>query len=114
MHNITSIGGKLITTVNNRKNNLSYEKLLFLHLLKNNHNKDCYIVSISLTEKGIQRVLNCNLGHISRILKKNEKKGNMYRSLLRIENEKRKLFAFFLTPEGIKIPEEIKNDLAQK
>jgi DNA-binding MarR family transcriptional regulator len=114
MRNIISIGGEFINTVNNHKRNLTYEKFLFLHLLRNNYIKDNYIVPESITEKGIQKVLNCNLGHISRILKKNEKKGNIYRKLLRIEYRKRKQFAFFLTPKGIKVAEKFKNEFRKK
>ena len=38
------------------------------------------------TEKGIQMVLNCDIGLISRILKKLEKEGYIYRKLMKIEN----------------------------
>jgi DNA-binding MarR family transcriptional regulator len=113
MRNIISIGGELITTVNNSKKNLTYEVSLFIHLLENDSNKYDQIVPESITEEGIQRVLNCDLGHISRILKKNEKKGYLYRKVLRVENKNRKLCAFFLTQEGIEIAKEIKNELEQ-
>ena len=85
------------------------EELILLHLLEYNHLKGDFVVPESLTEKGLQRILNCNLGHICRTLKKNENKGYLYRTLMHVENKKRKLFVFFLTPKEIKVAEELRN-----
>ena len=60
------------------------------------HFRDKYAVPELLTEQGIQSVLNCDLGLISRILKKNEKKGYIYRTKSKIENKKRIQTVFFL------------------
>jgi hypothetical protein len=47
------------------------------------------------------------LGLISRLICKNEKKGYIYRELLKVENKKRKQNAFFLTNKGIKLATEL-------
>ena len=60
-----------------------------------------------ITEQGIKSALDCDLSLISRLLKKNEKKGYIYRTLLKVANKKRKQNAFFLTEEGIKIANEL-------
>lgn len=82
--------------------------MIFLHLLENNSNQHEYIVSELLTQKGIQSKINGDLSLISRILKKNEKKGYIYRALKKIENKKRKQNAFFLTNDGVKVAVELK------
>jgi DNA-binding PadR family transcriptional regulator len=79
-----------------------------LHLLHNNQNQEKYIVSEIITQKGIQSEINCGLGYISRILKKNEEDGYIYRTLMKIENKKRKQYAFFLTEEGLRFAEELR------
>ena len=105
---VMSGGGKISIKVKNITQ-LTKEELLFLHLLKNNHHQDRYVVSEIITEKGIHEALDCDLGLISRILKKNEEKGWIYQSLLKIENKKRKQNAFFLTKEGLEIALELNN-----
>ena len=82
--------------------NLTKEELLFLHLLKNNHLRGKYMVSELFTQQGIQSILECDLSLVSRLLKKNEEEGYIHRSLLKIENKKRRQNAYFLTDEGIK------------
>lgn len=53
-------------------------------------------------------MINCSLCYISRILKKIEEEGYVYRRLMRIENKKRKHNAFFLTDKGFKLAEKIR------
>ena len=85
--------------------------MLFLYLLNYNYLRDNYIVPDIITEQGIQKSLNCDLGLISRILNKNEKKGYITRSLLKISNKKRKQYAFFLTKEGLDFALGLKREL---
>lgn len=89
------------------------EELLFLHLAKFKHQRDDYVVTELLTEQGIQSILNCNLGTVSRILQKNEEKGLIYRTKLKIENKKRKQAVFFLTKKGQRFALKL-NDLLSK
>ena len=81
---------------------MTIEDLIFLHLLDNNK-QNKYIVTELITEKGIQSEINCSLCYISRILKKMEEEGYVYRRLIRIENKKRKQKAVFMTGEGLKL-----------
>ncbi|UCH88757.1 MAG: hypothetical protein JSV49_11010 [Thermoplasmata archaeon] len=99
--------GNYIPKEKSTSNNLTKEDLLFLHLLKNNRQRDNYIVTESLTQKGIQKELKCGLGLISRILIKNEKEDYICRKKLRIEDKKRKQNVYFLTDEGLKIAKEL-------
>jgi DNA-binding MarR family transcriptional regulator len=101
-------GGKISIT-NNTFENFTKEELLFVYLLKYNFLRDNYVVTELITEKGIQSALKCDLGHISRLLKKNEENGLVYRTLSKIKNRKRKQFAFFLTEEGKKVASELMN-----
>jgi len=87
---------------------LTIEDLFFLHLLEN-HNQGKYIVTEAITEKGIQKKLNCDIGLISRIIKKNEEEGYIYRKIMKIENKKRKQNAIFLSDEGIERAKELHN-----
>jgi DNA-binding MarR family transcriptional regulator len=89
-------------------NYFSKEELLFIHLLSHNRFRDHYVVSESITEQGIRSALDCDLSLISRILKRNEEKGYIFRSLSKVENKKRKQNAFFLTDEGVRIALELK------
>jgi DNA-binding PadR family transcriptional regulator len=98
----------LLISSKNSKYNLTIEDNILLHLLENNFDQDEYIVLDSITEKGIQSSINCGLGYISRILKKNEEQGYIFRKLMRIENGKRKQYAFFLTKEGLKLAEKLR------
>jgi DNA-binding MarR family transcriptional regulator len=86
---------------------LTKEELIFLHLLNYQNHRDHYVVPELITEKGIQSVVDCDLSLISRLLKKNEKRGYIYRTLSKVESKKRKQNAFFLTEEGIKIALEL-------
>jgi len=65
------------------------EEKIFLFLLDNNYLKEHHVIPEFLTEKGIQKVLNCDLGFISRILRKNEKDELIERKLLWIKNKNR-------------------------
>jgi len=87
--------------------NLTKEELLFLHLLDHNDCRGHYVVSGSITEQGIRKALDCDLSLISRMLKRNEEKGYIFRILSKVENKKRKQNAFFLTEDGIKIAREL-------
>jgi hypothetical protein len=100
-------GGDSIASDYIGKEYFSKEEMLFLHLLNQNHNRDHYIVSESITEKGITNALECDMSLISRLLNKNEKKGYIYRMLAKVENKKRKQNAFFLTDDGIRIALEL-------
>jgi DNA-binding MarR family transcriptional regulator len=91
-----------------QRSNLSTEDLLYLHLFEN-HNQGKYIATEAITEKGIQKKLNCDIGLISRILKKNEEEGYIYRKVMKIENRKRKQNAFYLSDEGMERAEELHN-----
>jgi DNA-binding MarR family transcriptional regulator len=58
-------------------------------------------------KEGIRIALDCDLSLISRLLKKNEKEGYIYRMLMKIKNKKRKQNAFFLTEKGLNLAEEL-------
>jgi DNA-binding PadR family transcriptional regulator len=66
-----------------------------------------------ITEQGIKSSLDCDLSLVSRLLKKNEKKGYLSRELMKVENKKRKQNAFFLTEKGEKVALEIKESKAK-
>jgi DNA-binding PadR family transcriptional regulator len=101
----------LIISIKKYRKHLTIEDLIFLHLLINN-NQDKYIVTEMITEKGIQRELNCAIGFISRILTKNEEDGFIYRKLMKIEKIKRKRHAFYLTNEGLERAEELRKKIS--
>lgn len=86
---------------------MTKEELLFIHLLENNHHRNRYVVSELITEKGIRMALECDISLISRLLKKNEQQGYIYRLLSKVENKKRKQNAFFLTEKGLDLASEI-------
>jgi DNA-binding MarR family transcriptional regulator len=87
--------------------NLTKEQLMFLHLLKFNHQQDDFIVTDLITEQGIKNEINCTLGLVSRILKKNEEIGYIFRTKLKIVKCRRKQNVFFLTENGLIIATEI-------
>jgi DNA-binding MarR family transcriptional regulator len=93
--------------------NLTKEQLLFLHLLKYNHQQNEWIVSEFITEQGIQNELKCTLGFISQLLKKNEDDGYIYRTKSKLIKSKRKQNTFFLTNEGMKLAIEINNMISK-
>jgi DNA-binding MarR family transcriptional regulator len=101
------MGGGWILADCLKSSSLTKEELLFLHLFSLNHLKDSYVVSEELTEKGIQEELDCNLGLVSRILRKNEQEGNIIRMKSKILTKKRRQNVFFLTKSGMKIAQEI-------
>ena len=88
---------------------LTKDELLLVYLLNHNNLQDHYVVPDIITEQGIQNALNCDLGHISRMIKKIEEKGYIFRTLSKIENKKRKRNVFFLTEEGLKVASELTN-----
>ncbi|PWI48713.1 hypothetical protein CEE45_05750 [Candidatus Heimdallarchaeota archaeon B3_Heim] len=65
-------GGKNITEDSGRR--LTKEELLFLHLLNYRHNHDDYAVTDMVTQEKISSALDCDIGYVSRLLKKNIKK----------------------------------------
>jgi CRP-like cAMP-binding protein len=77
------------------------EERLFVHLMNFNDQRDKYVVSVLLTQKGICGYFECSVSHISRVLKQNEIQGFIYRKKVHIKDEKIKQYAFFLTEEGI-------------
>ncbi len=99
--------GGFIIPARKYKKKLTIENLIFLHLLDNN-DQSKYIVNELITEKGIQKELDCSLSYVSRILKKLEEEGYVYRRLMRIENKKQKQKAVYLTDEGLKLAEKIR------
>ncbi len=80
---------------------------MFLHLLNCNKYENAYIVPEHLTQMGIKKEINCDLGFLSRILKENVEKGYIYRKKSKVENQKKKLFVYFLTTNGLKIAREV-------
>jgi DNA-binding MarR family transcriptional regulator len=56
-----------------------------------------------VTQKGIQSALDCDLGYLSRLLKKNQKKGYIRREKVRSKDKFRILNGFFLTQRGEKV-----------
>ena len=54
--------------------------------------------------------MKCDLGFISRILKKNEEKGLIERKSSRIKNKDRKQYTFFLTEKGLDYASELKQN----
>jgi len=93
------------------RKNFTIEELIILHLENNYQNPENYFVSILLTEEGIQSEIGCSLCYISRILKKLEKEGYVYRKIMKIENTKRKHYVFFLTDKGFKLAEKIREKI---
>ena len=73
----------------------------------NNHQRDHFIVTKSITMQGICDIINCDLGYLSRILKKNESDGLLFSTKLNIKGENRKHKVYFLTEKGIKCSKEI-------
>jgi DNA-binding MarR family transcriptional regulator len=97
-------------SIKNHRKNLTIEDLFFLHLLEN-HNQSKYIATESITETGIQKKLNCDIGLISRIIKKNEEEGYIYRKVMKIKNKKRKQNAIFLSDEGMERAKDLQNNI---
>ena len=86
---------------------LTIEQLIFLHLLKFNHQHDDSIVTALITEQGIKNELNCSLGFVSQLLKKNEDIGYIFRTKSKIVRSRKKQNVFFLTENGLKLAKEI-------
>ena len=60
-----------------------------------------------ITQKGIQNVIECDLGFLSRILNRNIEEGNLYRVKSKVNHKKRKQNVFFLTEKGIRLAKDI-------
>ncbi len=82
---------------------ITKEAELFLHLSGYNYNPANYVFSEMVTMKGIQSVLKCDLGYISRLLKKNRKKGYIRSEKVKVENKLRIQNGYFLTQRGEKV-----------
>ena len=105
------MGGKSIPKDNG--DNLTKEELLFLHLLDYKDN-DEYIVSDMVTIQGIHSVLKCDLGYITRLLKRNRKKGYIKKKKVKVKNKLRIQNGFFLTERGEKVALKIDNYVNNK
>jgi predicted transcriptional regulator len=83
-----------------------------LHLLENYQYRNKFIAPESLTQKGIQRIINCDLSVICRILKKNVENGFIYQKKMKIENVRQKKNAYFLTDNGFNLSEELRKKIS--
>jgi len=102
-------GGGIINLIKEYLNDLTKEDLLFLHLLNCNKYKNAYIAPEYLTQMGIKKEINCDLGFLSRILKENEVKGHIYRKKSKIVKKKKKQYVFYLSLSGLELAREINN-----
>ena len=104
-------GGKNI--MNDSVRRFSKEELLFLHLLNHGSNQDDYAVTDMVTQEMISNALDCDIGYVSRLLKKNIKKGYIRCKKARTMNKHRLQNAYFLTIKGekfaLKINEFVNN-----
>ena len=64
-----------------------------------------------ITQKGIKKVLDCDIGYISRLLKKNRKKGYITCKKKKIERKLRTQNAYFLTYKGERRALKINNSI---
>lgn len=86
---------------------MTKEELLVIYLLNFNRYRDQFIKPEDITQKEIQRELNCNHGYLSRLLKESEKKGIVLKQKSRINNKERIQYVYFLTEKGIKYASEL-------
>jgi hypothetical protein len=93
--------GSIFTSYLSKKY-FTIEEQLFVYLLQYNNLQNNYVIPDLITQQGITNALDCDRSFISRLLRKNEREGLIFRKLIKIENKKRKQNAFFLTEEGIK------------
>ena len=63
----------MISTKQQVKENLFKKQQLILHLYENRFEMDDNTVNESVTQKGIQKAIGCNISHVSRELKISEK-----------------------------------------
>lgn len=105
--------GGLIIPVKKNKKNLTNENLILLNLLKNYHYRDKFIAPESVTQKGIKKIVNCDLSVISRILKKNVESGFIYRKKMKIENVRQIKNAYFLSDKGFKLSEDLRKKISE-
>ena len=75
-----------------------------------NSEKGKYSVTKELTQNGIQNIIDVDLSHVSRVLKRNEELGLIERKKIRINNGSRKQYAFFLTDKGLGLVKTILNN----
>ena len=59
--------------------------------------------------EGIQKILNCGIGYVSYLLKKNEDRELIFRRKVKVKNKKRRQLGFFLTTNGVDYSIKIKN-----
>ena len=62
-----------------------------------------------ITLGGIKKELDCDLGFLSRLMKKNEIDGLIFRIKVKIINKKRRQNVYFLTPKGMELANKIYN-----
>ena len=93
-----------------KKNNLSKEELLLIHLLINDEQEDKYYHSDKLTRNGINEELNCSMALECRILSENVERGRIKMIKSRVYNNSRLQDIFLLTKQGKKIALEIYNN----
>lgn len=100
---MTKISGKEGFTDKNNSLNYCIEKRLFLHFLELNNQREKFVVDQALTQKGIQKILDCDIGYLSRLLKQNEIQGFIFRRKVHVYDGNKKQYAFFLTDKGNKL-----------
>lgn len=98
---------KEISINNLIKTNFTKEELLYLILRDYTKYRDEYQVPEILTLDGLSTELSCDPGFMSKILKKNLSEGLIFRKKVRIENKKRKQYAYFLTTTGLELAKKI-------
>ena len=88
---------------------LTKEELLFLLLRDYHRYRNNYLVPEMITLGGIKKELDCDLGFLSRLIKKNEIDGLIFRKKVKIINKKRRQNVYFLTPKGLELADRIYN-----
>ena len=104
----------MISTKQQEKENLFKNQQLILHLYENRFEMDDNTVNESVTQKGIQKAIGCNISHVSRELKKYQRKGYIKWKMMRTNNGGRTVKSYYLTERGInylsKINKSLKKD----
>jgi len=91
----------------NCEKNLIVEDKIILFLFKHDYLKNKLIYPLDITQEGIQKAVNCDHAHVSRILHRNIKEDFISKSLSRIENKNRKQHIYLLTDKGVKYALEL-------
>ena len=109
---MNEVGGDNIRSDCSQLIGLSKGQKILVHLLNFYDQKDKDIVSELITLGGIQRVINCDLCHVSRELNKYIENEYVYRKLMLIENKNRKFNSYFLTEKGYKLTLVLKESMS--